>query len=111
MAQAKENQSGQRECRRHLNVLRYQQSLATVKPVCKYSADEREEHDRQLLQEGIKPKVKRRAAQREDKPVLGHVLHPRANAGGARTDPENPEIAVMERRECPAQSVSTGQGC
>src|ERR1051326_63919 len=111
MLQAQENQSGQRECGRHLNILRHQQCPATVEPVCQHPSYKGEEHDGQLLQEGVEPKVKRRTRQGKDEPVLGDVLHPGANTGCTRPEPENPEITVAKRRQRPADSVCTGQGC
>ena len=61
----------QRGRRRHLDVLRGQQRPAAIAAVRQHAADEREEHDRQLLQEGIEPEEEGRARQRQDHPVLG----------------------------------------
>src|ERR1700692_4368150 len=39
------------------------------------------------------------------KPVLGDILHPRADAGGARAKPQDAEIAVCECCHHPAHSL------
>jgi hypothetical protein len=69
-------------------------------------ADEREEHDRQLLQECVEAQKKRRGGQRqrEHQPVFGQALHPGADARGAGAEPEDAEIAVMQRGSQPPES-------
>ena len=60
-------------------------------------ADEREQDDRQLLQERVETEVEgRRVGQRDDEPVLGDDLHPRADARGAGANPLHAEVAVGE---------------
>ena len=49
-------------------------------------------------EEGLEPEVKsrRRPRDRDDQPVERDLLHPRANGGGQRTEPQDAEVSVMK---------------
>ena len=98
-----DEQGGERERRRHLDVLRSEQQLPAIVPIGDDAADEREEQDRQLAEEVVEPQVERGLRQLEDEPALRHLLHPRADGGGEGAEPEHPEIAIGECREGPVQ--------
>ena len=102
---AEEHQQGQRAGGAHLDVLRGQERPAAITPVGEHTADEREEHDRQLLQERVEAEEKRGVCQREDEPVLRNDLHPGPDARGAGPEPLDAEIAVGEGRQHPPQRL------
>jgi hypothetical protein len=91
-----EDQGGQRQGRAHLHALRDEQHRPPVAPVGDHAAEEREEQDRQFAEERVEPEVERRIRQREDEPALRDFLHPRADAGRERADPQHAEVAVGE---------------
>jgi hypothetical protein len=68
-----------------------------------YAGDEREEHDRKLLQECIEAQEEGRSRQRQDHPVLRTELRPGADAGTAGTKPLHAEIAIGEGRQHAAE--------
>jgi hypothetical protein len=94
------DERGQRKCRRHLDVLRRQQQLPSIAAIGNDPADHREEEDRQLAEERIESEKEggRGTGDRQDEPVLRHLLHPGPDGGGESAEPENAEIAVGERR-------------
>jgi hypothetical protein len=67
-------------------------------------ADQREEHDRQLLQECIEPEKERRSRQGEHQPVFRQALHPCANARDAGAQPENAKVAMVQGRGEPVKT-------
>src|SRR5260370_25647612 len=87
-----------------------QQKPATNQPVSEHPPEQREKHDRQLLQKGVETKVERRPRQREDEPVFRNVLHPGTDAGSTRAHPEDPEIAVVERSQCATHNIDPNRG-
>jgi hypothetical protein len=105
------HQYAERERRGHLDVLRGQERAAAVVTVGQHTANEREEHDRQLLKKGIDAQPECRAGDREYQPVLGDALHPGADARGARTQPENAEVAIGKGRgDAPEDPVTERWG-
>jgi len=62
--------------------------------VGQHAADEREQDDGKLLQEGIEAEEKWRVRQRQNQSVLRDDLHPRADARGACAKPLHAEVAV-----------------
>ena len=101
-----EDEQRQDRRRRHLDVLRGQERLASIAAVGQHAADEHEEHERQALEEPIEAKVERRTGERLDHPVLRGDLHPRADARAAGAEPLHAEIAVGERRQHAAQRTA-----
>jgi hypothetical protein len=83
--------------------LRAKQCAPPVAPISQDAADQREQHDRQLLQEGIKAQEKGRPGQRQHHPVLRRELHPGANTRGTGAKPLDAEVTVGERREHPSE--------
>ena len=84
----------------HLDALRDDQGPPAIVAVGEHAADEREQDDRQLLQERVEPEEeRRRIGQRNDQPVLRDDLHPRADARRAGAEPLDAEVAIGERRE------------
>ncbi len=104
------HQDGERARRGHLDVLRRHQRLAAVVAIGEHAADEREEDDRQLLQERVEAEVERRIGQREDQPVLRDDLHPRADGRTAGADPLDAEIPVGEGRQHAPQAALERRG-
>ena len=51
------------------------------------------------LSEIVEPEEERRFREVEHQPALRHLLHPRADRGGERAEPEDAKIPVGERRE------------
>ena len=100
---AEVDEQRQRGRRRHLDVLRGQQRAPAIVAIGQHAADEREEHDRQLLQEGVEAEEERRAGQRQHQPVLRGDLHPGADARGAGAEPLHAEVAIGEGRQHAAQ--------
>ncbi len=84
---------------RHLQVLRCHEGPPPVVAIGEDAANQREQDDRQLLQEGVEAEEEGRIGQRDDEPVLRDDLHPRADARGAGAEPLHAEVAVGERRE------------
>ena len=91
-----EDERGQRERRRHLDVLRAEQQPPAIVAIGDDAADEREEQDRQLAEEVVEPEVERGLREVEDEPALRDLLHPRADGRGEGAEPEHPEIAIGE---------------
>ena len=87
----------------HLHVLRGEQQLTPVAAIGDDAADEREEEDGQFAEEGVEAEEKRRrrAGHRQDQPVLRDLLHPRADGGRERPEPEHAEISIGERGHQP----------
>ena len=106
---AKIDEQGEHERRRHLEVLRSQQRSPAVEPIGEHTADEREKHDRELLEESVEAEEKCGAGQREDEPVLRRELRPGADARRAGANPLDAEIAMSERRQHPAESARAQQ--
>ena len=104
------HQDGERARRGHLNVLRRHQRFPAVVAIGKDAADEREQDDRELLQERVEAEVERRVGQREDQPVLRDNLHPGPDGRTAGADPLDAEIPVHERRQHAAQAASERGG-
>ncbi len=99
------HQDGERARREHLDVLRRQQRLAPVVAIGEHAADEREQDDRELLQERVEAEVERGIGQREDQPVLRDDLHPRADRRAAGADPLDAEVSIGESRQHPAHAA------
>ena len=91
--------------RAHLHVLRGDQRPTAIAPVGEHAADEREEDDRELLQERVEAEVERRVRKRQHEPVLRDDLHPRADARRAGAEPLHAEVTVGERREHAARGA------
>ena len=88
-----------------------EQRLALVVAIGEDAADEREEDDRQLLQERVEAEVERRAGQRQNQPVLRDDLHPRADGRTAGANPLDAEIPVGEGRQRPPhEALNRGDG-
>jgi hypothetical protein len=96
-----EHQHGQHAGRRHLQVLRRHEGAPPVVAIGEDAADQREQDDRQLLQERVEAQEERRIRQRDDQPVLRHDLHPRADARGAAPNHCTRKVAIGERGEHP----------
>ena len=103
------HQHGERGRGRHLDVLRREQRLAPVVAIGEHAADEREEDDRELLQERVEAQVKRRSGQRQHEPVLRDDLHPGADRRAARPNPLDPEIPIGEGRQRAAHGALQGR--
>ncbi len=97
---AGEDERRQREGRRHLHALRHEQQMAAVAAIGDDAADEREEQDRDLADERIEAEEKGRggAGERDDEPGLRDLLHPGADAGDERAEPEQAKVAIGQRR-------------
>jgi hypothetical protein len=67
------------------------------------AAEDREEQDGQLAEEVVETEVKGRLGQLEHQPALGDLLHPRADRGRERPEPENRKIAIGEGGKSPLQ--------
>ena len=80
--------------------------MAAVHPVGYHASHKREQYDRDVTQKRVEAQQKRGFRNLEHQPRLGHLLHPGANARGARARPEQTEIAIMERFENPAKHDS-----
>ena len=104
------DQAGQGEGGGHLDPLRHQQQPAPVAAVGHDAADQREQHDRQLAEEGVEPQEERRFGERQNEPGLGDALHPGADAGGEGAEPQDAEIPVGERgRQAPEGPAGRGR--
>ena len=79
-----------------LHPLRGHQREPAIGAIGDDPADEREQHDRQLLQKRVEPEVEGGRRQREHQPVLGEALHPGADAREAGAEPEDPEVAMVQ---------------
>ena len=79
-----------------LHPLRRHQREPPIVPIGDDPADEREQHDRQLLQKRVETEVERRRGQRQHQPVFGQALHPGADAREAGAEPEDAEVAMVQ---------------
>ena len=107
---AEVHQRRQRERRCHLYELRSDQHAAAVVAIGDDAADEREQEDRELPEEVVEAQVERGIGQLEDEPRLGHLLHPVPDRRGESPEPQDAEIAVVERGEGPADDGVQGFG-
>src|SRR5581483_7360053 len=96
---------GKDEGEGHLQVLRREHDLAPLHPVGDHAAEERKEQHRSGAEKGIDTEQKRGAGQRVDHPRLSHGLHPGPGRGSERPDPDQPEIAILQRAEGPAETA------
>ena len=90
------HERGEDGCRGELYPLRCHQRQPAIVAIGDDPADEREQHDRQLLQERVEPEIEGRRRQRQHQPVLGEALHPGADARETRAEPQNAKVAVMQ---------------
>ena len=95
---AAEHERGEHEGAGRLHELRADEQPATVVPIGDHAADQRQQQDRQLADEGVQAEPERRSADRQDQPVLRDLLHPRPRRGQHVAAPEQPEVAGGERR-------------
>jgi hypothetical protein len=96
------HQHRQRRRGAHLDVLRGQERAAAIVAIGEDAADQREEDDRQLLEEGVQPEEERTIGvgrQRHHQPVLRDDLHPGADARRAGANPLDAKIAIGEGGE------------
>ena len=94
---AGEDERRQRERRERLHVLRAGEQAPAIVAIGDDAADQHEEQDRQLREEVVEPEIEIRLRQIEDEPALRVVLHPRADRGAERGEPDEPEVAMRER--------------
>ena len=95
---AAEHERGEHEGAGRLHELRADEQPAPVVPIRDHAADQRQQQDRQLADEGVEAEPERRSADRQDQPVLRDLLHPRPRRGQHVAAPEQPEVAGGERR-------------
>ena len=95
------DQRRKHERRSHLNALRTEQQTPPVVPVGNDATENGEQKDRELTEEVVQAEEERGLRQVENEPALRHFLHPRADRGGERAKPENPEVPVAERCKRP----------
>ena len=84
----------QRERRKRLHELRPGQQPPAIVPIGDDAADQHEQQDRQLAQEAVEPQIEVRVGEIEDEPALRVALHPRADGGGERGEPQNAVVAM-----------------
>ncbi len=86
--------------REHLDILRAEQHAAALHAVRHHAAEQGEEEDRDAAEKLVEPQQEfGMVGKAPDQPTLRDNLHPRADGGGAGTDPHQTEIAVMEGLE------------
>ena len=78
-----------------------------ILPIGDDATDEHEEQDGKLREEGVEAEIEVRLRQVEHEPRLRVVLHPRADRGAERREPEQTVVAVRERARDALQPASS----
>ena len=107
---AAEDQRGQHEGAGGLDELRADQQPAPIVAIGDDAADQRQQQDRQLADEGVEAEPERRAADRQHQPVLRDLLHPRARRRQHVAAPEQAEVAGGERRGESGEAAARRRG-
>jgi hypothetical protein len=67
------------------------------------AAEQGKQEDRNIAEKRVEAEQKWRVRQLQDEPVLRDLLHPRANGGCARANPEDTEIVILKSLEDASQ--------
>ena len=92
-------EQGEQEGADHLDVLRDEQHLATIKAVGEDSAEEREQHDGELAEEEVEAEVEGVFGEVVYEPTLRELLDDSSNGGDAGSGPHQAKVAIAEGSE------------
>jgi hypothetical protein len=91
------------DCRTgHLDVLRTEQNVTPLDPIGNNASNQGKKEDGDSAEKLVESEVEGRVTELVNQPALRHNLHPRADAGGAGTDPHETEIAILKCFKDPA---------
>src|SRR6185436_12778797 len=82
-----------------------QQYVAAILAVGVNTTNHRKQHDRRLPEERVQAEEERIFRKIVNQPALRQRLHPGADAGGARAEPHQPKIAILEGFENATEQV------